>query len=129
MKKIMLFLFLIGAGLTSISQNQINMIWCGSKEAGKLDAVSLTSECMTVAPQFWIPGKGELKCLGFKMAIGDDKQSIVLVSKNGDFTERMMESFKMNSTASFVHFFDVIVQSPDGSTELSDTVYKIRLSK
>ncbi len=63
MKKIILFLFLIGAGLTSISQNQINMIWCGSKEAGKLDAVSLTSECMTVAPQFWIPGKGELKCL------------------------------------------------------------------
>jgi hypothetical protein len=129
MKKIILSLFLVGAGLSSIAQSQINMIWCGSKEAGKLDAVSLSPDCMTVAPQFWIPGKGELKCLGFKMAIGDEKQSMVFVSKDGDLTERMMESFKMNSAAGFVHFFDVIVQSPDGSTELSDTVYKIRLIK
>jgi hypothetical protein len=129
MKKIILSLFLVGAGLACFSQNQINMIWCGSKEANKLDAVSLSPECMTEAPKFWIPGKGELKCLGFKMAIGDEKQSMVFVSKDGDLTERMMESLKMSSTASFVHFFDVILQSPDGSTELSDTVYKISLIK
>jgi hypothetical protein len=126
MKKIIFTGALSVIGFLMNAQSQINMIWCGSKEAGNLESVVLTPECMTESPRFWNPEKGELKCLGFKMALVQEEQSTVFTSMNGEFTEGMMASFKTRQAGSYIHFYDVIVRSSDGETMLSDKVYKVR---
>jgi hypothetical protein len=126
MKKIIFTCALFAIGFLSNAQSQINMIWCGSKEAGNLESIVLTPECMTESPRFWNPEKGELKCLGFKMALVQVEQSQVFTSLNGEFTEGMMASFKAKQAGSYIQFYDVIVQTSEGETMLSDKVYKVK---
>ncbi len=126
MKKIIFTCALFAIGFLSNAQSQINMIWCGSKEAGNLESIVLTPECLTESPRFWNPEKGELKCLGFKMALVQVEQSQVFTSLNGEFTEGMMASFKSKQAGSYIQFYDVIVQTSEGETMLSDKVYKVK---
>ena len=126
MKKIIFTCALTAVGFFCNAQSQINMFWCGNKEAGNLEMIVLTPECMTESPRFWNPEKGELKCLGFKMALIQDGQSTVFTSLNGDYTEGMMASFKSKQASSYIHFYDVIVQTSEGETMLSDKVYKVK---
>jgi hypothetical protein len=126
MKKIFFTCVISALGFFVNAQNQINMIWCGSKEAGNSESIVLTPECMSESPRFWSPEKGELKCLGFKMALVKEDESVVFTSLNGAFTEAMQASFKTKQGGSYIHFYDVIVQSSGGETMLSDKIYKFR---
>lgn len=126
MKKIFFTCAISALGFFVNAQNQINMIWCGSKEAGNSESIVLTPECMSESPRFWNTEHGELKCLGFKMALIQGDVSTVSTSMNGEFTESMQLFFKSQKTGSYIHFYDVIVRSSSGETMLSDKVYKVR---
>ena len=126
MKKMMFIAVLSSAALWMSAQNQINMIWCGSKEAGNSESIILGPECVKEAPRFWSPEKGELKCLGFKMAFNRGDESSVFTSYDGSFSEGMQSAFKANTMVNQIHFYDVIVQTPNGETLISDRVYKVR---
>ena len=122
----MLIAVLSSLGIWMNAQTQINMIWCGSKEAGNSEAVVLTPECLNDSPRFWSPEKGELKCLGFKMALVHGEESNVFNSMDGNFSEGMLASFKSRTANNQIHFYDVIVQTSGGETMISDKVYKVR---
>ncbi len=108
------------------AQAQVNMIWCGNKEAGNAEITEINAECLSEGPRFWSPEVGELKCLGFKMSLAEGDVSTLFTSLNGEFTETMRISFKTKTTIQLVQFYDVIVQFPNGDTFLSDKVYKVR---
>jgi hypothetical protein len=126
MKKMMLIAVLTSAALWMSAQNQINMIWCGNKEAGNSESIILTPECVNEAPRFWSPEKGDLKCLGFKMALVRGDEASVFTSYNGFFSEGMQAAFKAKTASNQIHFYDVIVQTSGGETLLSEKVYKVR---
>jgi hypothetical protein len=126
MKKFIITSAFLSIGFWMNAQTQINMIWCGIKEAGNSESIVLTPECMSEVPRFWNPEMGEFKCLGFKMALVQNDVSTVFTSFDGELTEGMRASFKSNGTVGFIQFYDVIVMSSSGETILSDKVYKVR---
>lgn len=126
MKKVLFFVFMFSIGLGVSAQYQINMIWCGSKEAGHSESIKLNPECMNDSPSFWSPEKGDLKCLGFKLAFLQGDESSVFTSYTGSFSDVMQSAFKSKAGASEIHFYDVIIQTPEGETMICDKVYKLR---
>ena len=125
MKKFIFISMFFSVGFYMNAQSKINMIWCGNKDAGNFETTTLSSECLSEAPRFWEPEKGEFKCLSFKMLLGHDGKATLLTSNTGDFTSSIVEVLKTTGNVTYVHFFDVIVQSPKGETELCDRVYKV----
>lgn len=125
MKKILAFSLFMSLGSLVFSQTNFNMIWCGVKEAGNMESVILTPECMNESPRFWAPELGEFKTLGFKMAIVSKDNKVVFTSLNGEFTEEMSRAFKSKTSGVALEFFDVIL-SANGENYLSDKVYKVK---
>jgi hypothetical protein len=124
MKKVVVTLSLWAVAAFAMAQQNFNMIWCGSKEAGHGETIALSPECLAEAPRFWDPEMGELKAMGFKMAFVEGNVSTVFTSTTGEMTEEIKAAYKTKSSCNVIQFYDVVI-STGVDTYVSDKIYQI----